>query len=304
MLDWFMTVPGILVACGIVLLIIAVILFMLGNKKEKKAASISQNTDTNTNANNEVITNNEVSVVSATPVEEIATESIQNEVPGVIDFTPATNNVEGDLDLSLNNETPDLDFSIDNNEPDLDLSIDNNLNTSEVVEEPKTLVEEAPMVSVGGVDLLSSVGVTPVETVNNSETVEEPEIKMVEPTNDIIQPASVEMPTISIPDAMPTIEPTTPVVSEPSVEPVIAEEVKTEEPEIKIETPTMEEPIIPEPVITEPVVEPTVEPVAEEQPLNLDISAPLEQPTIEPQPATIDLQPAQVQVEEINVENN
>lgn len=296
MLDWIMTVPGILVACGIVLLIIAVILFMLGNKKEKNVAPVSNadsNNDANLNTNNEVITNNEVNVVSVAPVEEIATEPVQNEVPGVIDFTPATNNVEGDLDLSLNNES-NLDLSIDNNESDLDLSIENEPNTSEVVEEPKTSVEEAPMVSIGGVDLLSSVGVTPVEPVNTEAA---PEIKIVEPTNDVAQPTSVEMPTISIPDVMPAVEPIAPVVNEPAVEPVV-EEFKPMEPEIKIETPVMEEPIISEPVATEPII---AEPTVEDTPLDLGISpAPLEQPVIEPQPATINLQPAEVKIEEIN----
>ena len=35
MLDWIMTIPGILISCGVVLLILAVILFILGNKKGK-----------------------------------------------------------------------------------------------------------------------------------------------------------------------------------------------------------------------------------------------------------------------------
>ena len=41
MLDWFTTIPGILILCGVVLLIIAIILFILGNKKSKKEVTVS-----------------------------------------------------------------------------------------------------------------------------------------------------------------------------------------------------------------------------------------------------------------------
>ena len=38
MLDWFTTIPGILIICGALLLVIAIILFIVGSKKDKKEA--------------------------------------------------------------------------------------------------------------------------------------------------------------------------------------------------------------------------------------------------------------------------
>ena len=35
MLEWFTTIPGVLVICGVVLLIIAIVLFVMGSKKGK-----------------------------------------------------------------------------------------------------------------------------------------------------------------------------------------------------------------------------------------------------------------------------
>lgn len=95
MLDWFTTIPGILVICGVILLVIAIILFIAGNKKAKKDEMVQTNPVTesantmNTEVNTTADTNiGEVNVQEVSPVMEqastIPTESVSlenNELP-------------------------------------------------------------------------------------------------------------------------------------------------------------------------------------------------------------------------------
>lgn len=95
MLDWFTTIPGILVICGVILLVIAIILFIAGNKKAKKEEMVQTNPVTesantmNTEVNTTADTNiGEVNVQEVSPVMEeastIPTESVSlenNELP-------------------------------------------------------------------------------------------------------------------------------------------------------------------------------------------------------------------------------
>ena len=90
MLDWFTTIPGILVICGVILLVIAIILFIAGNKKAKKEEMVQTNPITesantmNTEVNTTADTNiGEVNVQEVSPVMEqastIPTESVSLE---------------------------------------------------------------------------------------------------------------------------------------------------------------------------------------------------------------------------------
>jgi hypothetical protein len=95
MLDWFTTIPGILVICGVILLVIAIILFIAGNKKAKKEEMVQTNPVTesantmNIEVNTTADTNiGEVNVQEVSPVMEqastIPTESVSlenNELP-------------------------------------------------------------------------------------------------------------------------------------------------------------------------------------------------------------------------------
>lgn len=95
MLDWFTTIPGILVICGVILLVIAIILFIAGNKKAKKEEMVQTNPVTesantmNTEVNTTADTNiGEVNIQEVSPVMEqastIPTESVSlenNELP-------------------------------------------------------------------------------------------------------------------------------------------------------------------------------------------------------------------------------
>ena len=90
MLDWFTTIPGILVICGVILLVIAIILFIAGNKKAKKEEMVqthpvtesanTMNTEVNTTADTNI---GEVNVQEVSPVMEqastIPTESVSLE---------------------------------------------------------------------------------------------------------------------------------------------------------------------------------------------------------------------------------
>lgn len=95
MLDWFTTIPGILVICGVILLVIAIILFIAGNKKAKKEEMVQTNPVTesantmNIEVNTTADTNiGEVNIQEVSPVMEqastIPTESVSlenNELP-------------------------------------------------------------------------------------------------------------------------------------------------------------------------------------------------------------------------------
>ena len=95
MLYWFTTIPGILVICGVILLVIAIILFIAGNKKAKKEEMVQTNPVTesantmNIEVNTTADTNiGEVNVQEVSPVMEqastIPTESVSlenNELP-------------------------------------------------------------------------------------------------------------------------------------------------------------------------------------------------------------------------------
>lgn len=103
MLDWFTTIPGILVICGVILLVIAIILFIAGNKKAKKEEMVQTNPVTesantmNTEVNTTADTNiGEVNVQEVSPVMEqastIPTESVSLENNGLPKMKVESNN--------------------------------------------------------------------------------------------------------------------------------------------------------------------------------------------------------------------
>lgn len=96
MLDWFTTIPGILIICGVILLVIAIILFVAGNKKSKKEASRVNSTADNT-MNNITNTNNTVAdtIVSMPSVDNTQVSSEANSTPtvAVVEEKPAVESV-------------------------------------------------------------------------------------------------------------------------------------------------------------------------------------------------------------------
>lgn len=83
MLDWFTTIPGILIICGVILLVIAIILFIVGNKKAKKEASRVNNGTIDNTMNNVTNTNNTVvDTLASTPsVDNTQVFSEANSIP-------------------------------------------------------------------------------------------------------------------------------------------------------------------------------------------------------------------------------
>jgi len=95
MLDWFTTIPGILIICGVLLLVIAIILFIVGSKKDKKEEK--QMADVNTVNNNSTVNpvNNSVNEnsISISPVEPVVDNSISTPAVDNVVSTPAVDTV-------------------------------------------------------------------------------------------------------------------------------------------------------------------------------------------------------------------
>lgn len=95
MLDWFTTIPGILIICGVLLLVIAIILFIVGSKKDKKEAK--QMADVNTTDGSSTVNNVNNSVnensISISPVEPVVDSTISTPTVDNVVSTPAVDTV-------------------------------------------------------------------------------------------------------------------------------------------------------------------------------------------------------------------
>lgn len=98
MLDWFTTIPGILIICGVLLLVIAIILFIVGSKKDKKVAK--QMADVNTtdgssavNNVNNTVTNVSENSISISPVEPVVDSTISTPTVDNTVSTPVASTV-------------------------------------------------------------------------------------------------------------------------------------------------------------------------------------------------------------------
>ena len=109
-----MSIPVILIGCGVVLLVIAVVLFLLGNKSEKKVAP----SVTSEEPKAEPLTNNEVNVISESA--EASAEPIVIEAP-------------------IEETTTEFDFSI-SEEPAA--TVEESSVVEPVIEEPTIIVPE------------------------------------------------------------------------------------------------------------------------------------------------------------------
>ena len=246
MLDWLTTLPGILIICGVILLLIAVILFILGNKKSKKGPVNSGENIENTST--EVTTNDVVSEpvapvvteeVVAPTVESVSIEEpIQVEAPSFEATEPVQVEAPSfEAAEPVQVEAPSFEpvEPVQVTEPEVSFDIP----TVVPVEEPKpyggvdpmgsiSIPKEKPITIYGGNDPLEKTQSIPkVEEVHQPYNIE-PEIKIVEPT---IEPM-VEQQPFNIPAVEPvsTFEPT-PVEINP--EPVVQIPVQPVEETIK-----------------------------------------------------------------------
>lgn len=210
-LNWFTTIPGILISLGVVLLIIALILFIVGGKKTKKEEVAV--------ANNEVapamedasisdvtpIADIDVSAVEVQPelsVEEPKFEDIQIGTPGIDPINPVEFDVTSTDELAKVEETNEIQIEEPNSQ-DLD-------KTMVSVYGEKSSAEEEPKVTIYG-------GNDPLEATQNLPKVDEHhepyggainEVKIVEPVEDTV---------VQIPEVEPVVVPTEPteIPSEP-----------------------------------------------------------------------------------------
>ncbi len=101
MLDWFTTIPGILIVCGVILLVIAIILFILDNKKSKTEKVNDSNLSNLDNNNNSV--DNSTQLNTTVDVPNINNDDVIN-ISTNINNSIAENTSSNDTD-SVNLET-------------------------------------------------------------------------------------------------------------------------------------------------------------------------------------------------------
>ncbi len=280
MIEWLTTIPGILVLCGILLLIIAIILFIVGAKKSKSEAVINTNpiADNSMNTMNDNLNtlNNQVNVPNVVPVID---EPVVSDVVTTVDVSQSEPvNIVSGVDTSPVVDTANLSSQeVVNTEPvvqeqPIDVVSVPTIDESQVYggEAPIvdfTVQEEKPVTIYGGNDPLEATQTFPAMEENHVPYGGNfSEIKTVEPIVDMGAP-EVSEETVE----MPVIEPVVAnedVVTVPEVQNIV-DPVEVE-PEIQITEPVVEnqfitEPIVPNPVEV-PVVEmPVIEPVTESQ---------------------------------------
>lgn len=249
MLDWFTTIPGILIICGVILLVIAIILFIVGAKKSKKEeANIPAQTVEN---NISPVVNDENSVLPVTPVVENtvmpsaetvnadivgtdipSVEPIKIEEPVVNAFSEVENSVVNNV---VEDETPII------NIPDMNVSTEesNTIYGGEVPTIDFTAQEETPVTIYGGNDPLEATQTLPkMEESHTPYGGAYPEVRIVDAP---VVPTPVEE-TVT---EMPAVEPV--VINEPDVINIPVEEPAASEPVVAFNDADTEE--------TTPVVE-------------------------------------------------
>lgn len=267
-LNWFTTIPGILISLGVVLLIIALILFVVGGKKTKKEEAVVANNESAPAMENTSISDvtpiadidvNAVEVQPELSVEEPKFEDIQFGTPGIDSINSVESEVASTDELAKVEEVNPMASEIKIEEPnsqDLDKTM-----VSVYGEESST--EEEPKVTIYG-------GNDPLEATQNLPKVEEHhepyggainEVKIVEPVEDTVvqipevEPVEVPSEPVEIPSE-PVEIPSEPVevASQPAIvfdEPVVVPQEPTEiptevsnetaEPAVEEEKPVVEE---------------------------------------------------------------
>ena len=297
MLDWFTTIPGILITCGVVLLIIAIVLFILGNKKEKRTSNLAMNTG----VMNQPLINDEVVTKEPTPMiidepKKIDIEGVNPINPAVIDFTPNATASVNETPVSVSNNS----FEVPTQEPIVNMNpVSENTSTYDfTVPTVEPVVEEKPVESANTYNFNILSTPEPVADVNT----------VTENTSSY---------DFSIPTEVPTVEEKTNLentsaydFSIPTVTPVV-EEVKPVQPEVTIyggndplaNTQVVTEQVNHEPYMATtqaPIIEPVVEPAREPfvQPVNQSV---VEEPKINVMPTISipEIQPVEVDKEEL-----
>lgn len=253
MIEWLTTIPGILILCGVILLIIAIILFAVGAKKSKKENVVSDSTVVD-NSQNTMVNNNDIGVapVVSEPVVsnviETATVSVDEPVVTVSDAEPVS--VVGDINMfepqvapvnpvQANNEEVVVNIPNTFEEPvsmDNTQVIDNAVYGGEMPSVDFTPQEEKPVTIYGGNDPLDATQTLPKMEENHVPYGGSyPEVKIVEPTIEpVVDPTPVEAAVTEMPVVEPVFTPVEPItINEPEVVSIPVEEpVVITEPEV------------------------------------------------------------------------
>ena len=213
-LNWFFTIPGILIFLGVVLLIIALILFITGYKKSKKDEKSAVQTEIpSSNVGVNPVMNNNVSTVGVmptVPVEEPKFEEVQVGIPGVDPININTNiqdvNPIQPQEEEIKIEAPEVVESAET-----PVSVYGGVDPTNVVIETK---EDTPVTIYGGND--------PLEATQKLPKVDEHHEPYGGAINDIqiIEPANVDD------------------VVVPEVEPVAVETTETSEAPVAVDVST------------------------------------------------------------------
>lgn len=252
MLDWFTTIPGILIICGVILLVIAIILFILGAKNSKK--EVASTVDTNVSpvvnepASSEVIQTApiaEETVISS--VDTVGNEVVNNNfatVEPVVITEPEGTNIPVEEPV-VNNYVEEAtsvinipDMEADNQEVEpVGVQENSSVYGGETPVVDFSSQEEKPVTIYGGNDPLDATQTLPKMEENHVPYGGSyPEVRIVEPTVQDVVPTPVEETVIQ----MPTIEPV--VESEPEVASVAVEEpVVVSEPTVQEQPTSVEE---------------------------------------------------------------
>ena len=244
-LNWFTTIPGILISLGVVLLIIALILFVVGGKKTKKEDVVVANDEAAPAMENTSISDvtpiadidvNAVEVQPELSVEEPKFDDIQIGTPGVDPINPVELEEVSTDELPKMEEVNTVTSEIQTDESN---GLDFDKTMVSVYGEDNSAVEEPKVTIYGGND--------PLEATQNLPKVDEHhepyggainEVKIVEPVEDtVVQIPEVEP--VEIPSE-PVVVPSEPVEEEgqPAIvfdEPVV---VPSEPVEVSSEVPT------------------------------------------------------------------
>jgi hypothetical protein len=159
---WFTSVSGILITCGVVLLIIALVLFIVGSKKAKK------------NGNQPAATTEGNAAPAATNVEATATEQPADVNANMNTVTPA--GVEANQSATV---SPEL--VINSDEVSAVPSAEANSVVPETVTVDPSVTAEVPVMPIPE-PVVSTTEINPVPTISNEESLEMPDATNLDKT--------------------------------------------------------------------------------------------------------------------------
>ncbi len=240
-LEWFFKLPGLFITGGVFLILVAIIVYLIGSSKEKKARQQETNYGVDSSSMNkeevkeEVVTplvnptvntepvNSEVNTIGGQPVNVVNTDTNEKEVAAVNSFNPVITPVN-ENSIVTPVETPKVEPVV--------------VTPQEEVKEEKNLTPSITPI------------ITPIEPVNTQSEVSPLEINVVTPNVNVSEPVvqekmADEAKAVEV-NVAPLVEVSVPV-SEP-VENTINNTVPEVKEEVKIEpvfvTPTLEPKVV------------------------------------------------------------